>query len=117
MYRILFALGVLSFVLAAALAIVGGRNMAVYLFGGLSAITVLGYFFNRPIVALEQNLQFLTWLGIVYNSYWTRLTLLDNEQTVQSDINDVTTEAIDRVKDLVAEHAKRSKARPGLHLP
>jgi hypothetical protein len=117
MYRILFALGVLSFVLAAALAILGGRTPAVFVFGGLSAITVLGYFFNRPILALEQNLQFLTWLGILYNTYWTRLTLLNDEQTVQSDINALTTETIGRVKDLVAEHAKRSQARPGLHLP
>jgi hypothetical protein len=117
MYRILFALGVISFLLAAALAIFGGPGTSVMVFGGLSAISLLGYFFNRPLQALEQNLQFLTWLGIVYNSYWTRLTLLNNELTVQSDINDVTDEAIERIKQLVAEHAKRSKARQGLRLP
>jgi ABC-type multidrug transport system fused ATPase/permease subunit len=117
MYRILFALGILSFVLAAALAIFSGRSTSVFTFGGLSAVALLGYFFNRPLQALEQNLHFLTWLGIVYNSYWTRLTLLNNELTVQSDINDVTDEAIDRIKELVAEHAKRSKSRTGLRLP
>lgn len=117
MYRILFALGVLSFVLAAALAIFSGRVMPVYTFGGISAIVVLGYLFNRPLQALEQNLQFLTWLGIVYNSYWTRLTLLNNERTVQSDLDEVTGEAIRRIKELVAEHAKRSKTRTGLQLP
>jgi ABC-type multidrug transport system fused ATPase/permease subunit len=117
MYRILFALGILSFVLAATLAIFSGRAMPVYTFGGISAIVVLGYLFNRPLQALEQNLQFLTWLGIVYNSYWTRLTLLNNERTVQSDIDEVTGEAVRRIKELVAEHAKRSKTRTGLQLP
>ena len=117
MYRILFALGVISFVVAAALAIYTGRTTSVLTFGGLSAISLLGYFFNRPLQALEQNLQFLTWLGIVYNTYWTRLTLLNNERTVQNDISDVTDEAITRIKVLVAEHAKQSQSRPGLRLP
>jgi hypothetical protein len=83
----------------------------------LSAIAILGYFFNRPLQALEQNIQFLTWLGIVYNTYWTRLTLLNNESTVQSDISEVTDEAIARIQELVAEHAKRSKSRHGFGLP
>ena len=117
MYRILFALGVLSFVLAAGLAISSGRVMSVFTFGGLSAIAILGYFFNRPLQALEQNLQFLTWLGIIYNSYWTRLTWLNNEKTVQQDIDAVTDEATTRIQALVAEHAKRSKTRTALRLP
>jgi uncharacterized protein YgiM (DUF1202 family) len=117
MYRILFALGVLSFLLAAGLAIFSGRVISVFTFGGLSAIAILGYFFNRPLQALEQNIQFLTWLGIVYNTYWTRLTLLNNESTVQSDISEVTDEAIARIQELVAEHAKRSKSRQGFGLP
>lgn len=117
MYRILFALGVLSFVLAAGLAISSGRVVSVFTFGGLSAIAILGYFFNRPLQALEQNLQFLTWLGIIYNSYWTRLTLLNNEKTVQQDIDAVTDEATARIQELVAEHAKRSKTRTALRLP
>ena len=103
--------------LAASLAIFSGRTMTVFTFGGLSAIAILGFFFNRPLQALEQNLQFLTWLGIVYNSYWTRLTLLNDEATVQKDIDDVTADAIRRVEVLVAEHARRSKARPGLNFP
>lgn len=117
MYRILFALGVLSFVLAAALAIFTGRSGSVMLFGGLSAIVVLGYFFSRPIQGLEQNLHFLAWLGIIYNSYWTRLTLLNNEATIQRDISDVTDEAVARIQALAAEHAKHSATRQGLKLP
>ena len=46
-----------------------------------------------------------------------RLTLLNNERTVQNDISDVTDEAITRIKVLVAEHAKQSQSRPGLRLP
>jgi hypothetical protein len=117
MYRILFALGVMSFLLAAGLAIFSGRTMSVITFGGLSAITVLGYFFNRPLQSLEQNLQFLTWLGIVYNTYWTRLTLLNDEQTVHKDIDHLTNETISRIKALVAEHEKRSKERLELRPP
>ena len=117
MYRILFALGVISFVLAAALAIFSGSTLPVITFGGISMVALLGYFFNRPLQALEQNLQFLTWLGIIYNSYWTRLTLLNDERTVQADIEEVTDDAVTRIQTLVAEHAKRSRARPQLRLP
>jgi hypothetical protein len=117
MYRILFALGVISFVLAAALAIFTDRTTSIFTFGGLSAVAILGYFFNRPLQALEQNLQFFTWLGIIYNNYWTRLTLLNDEATVQNDITEVTDETIVRLNELIQEHRLRSGARQRLNLP
>jgi uncharacterized protein YraI len=117
MYRALFGLGVISLLVAVVVAITTGQPASVLLFGGLSAIALLGFFFNRPTLALEQNLHFLTWLGILYNSYWTRLTLLDNAQSVQHDITTTTDEAIARIQELAAEHAKHSAMRPGLRLP
>ena len=117
MYRILFALGEISFVLAAALAIFTDRTTSIFTFGGLSALAILGYFFNRPLQALEQNLQFFTWLGIIYNNYWTRLTLLNDETTVQNDITKVTDETITRLNDLIQEHRLRSGARQRLNMP
>ena len=125
MYRILFALGVLAFGVAASVAFSSGRALTTLLFGTLSATAILGYFFNRPAVALAQNLQHLTWLGIVYNTYWTRLTLLRDERTIHRDIhrdihydiNTVTDEAIGHIQSLVAAQAQQSTARPGLHWP
>src|SRR5690554_6923049 len=73
MYRILFGLGVASFVAAVAVGLITRSEGFALIFGELSAVTMLAYFFNRPLQALEENLQFITWLGLIYNTYWTRL--------------------------------------------
>ena len=114
MYRILFGLGVASFLVAAGLSIFAGKEGYTLVFGGLSAISLLAYFFNRPLQALEENLQFITWLGLIYNSYWTRLVYLNSQPDVQKGIKDATDDAIQRIQELMAAHAKSSGKRPTL---
>jgi len=114
MYRILFGLGVVSFVVAAGLSAFSNKEGYTLVFGGLSALSLLAYFFNRPLQALEENLQFITWLGLIYNSYWTRLVYLNSQPDVQQGLQDATDDAIARIKELMAAHAKRSGKRETL---
>lgn len=111
MYRILFGLGVASFLVAAGLSAFTNKEGYTLVFGGLSALSLLTYFFNRPLQALEENLQFITWLGLIYNSYWTRLVYLNSQPDVQKGLQDATDDAIQRIKELMTAHAKRAGKR------
>ncbi len=112
MYRILFGVGVAAFVVAALAALFGQGAATAGIFGGLSVAAFLGYFLNRPLQALEENLQFITWLGIIYNSYWTRLAYTSDLDTVQAELEDATDDAIAKIKELMDKHAERNASRP-----
>jgi hypothetical protein len=112
MYRILFGVGVTAFVVAAAVALIQNNVVTTLIFGGLSVAAFLGYFISRPLQALEENLQFITWLGIIYNSYWTTLTQAQDAATYLDDVKQATDDAIARIKELMDKHTARSGARP-----
>ena len=114
MYRILFGLGVASFLVAMGLSAFANKEGYTLVFGGISAVTLLAFFFNRPLQALEENLQFITWLGLIYNSYWTRLLYLDSQPDVQESLQDATDDAIQRIKELMVVHAESSGKREKL---
>ncbi len=119
MYRVMFGIGVFSFVAAAVLTYLLRDNATTALgsaaiFGGLSVVTFLTYFVSRPLQALEENLQFITWLGIVYNTYWTRLAYSMDRKTFHADIEDATNDAIKEIERLIDKHGDRSHKRPGL---
>jgi hypothetical protein len=114
MYRILFGIGVGAFLVAAYLGIRDGATAGTVLFGGLSIASLIAYFISRPLQALEENLQFITWLGVIYNTYWTRLLYTMDTQTANAEIEDATNDAIDKIKELMDKHTDRSGNRPGL---
>jgi hypothetical protein len=107
-------LGVASFLVAVALSAFTDKEGFTLIFGGLSALSLLAFFFNRPLQALEENLQFITWLGLIYNSYWTRLLYLNSQPDAQQQLQDATDDAIKRIKELIASHSKRSALRQSL---
>jgi hypothetical protein len=113
MYRILFAVGIVSFVAATALSIWTRSAAFSWAFTGLSAVAFVGYFLSRPLRSLEENLEFITWLGLVYNTYWTRLAYMRDERTVQEDLADATREATDQIERLIEKHAALASRRPG----
>lgn len=115
MYRILFGVGVAAFVVAALVALIQNNLVTTLLFGGLSVAAFLGYFISRPLQALEENLQFITWLGIIYNSYWTTLTQAQDADTYRADVRQTTDETIARIKELMDKHTQRSDARPNVN--
>jgi hypothetical protein len=84
------------------------------IFGGLGVVAFLSYFISRPLQALEQNLQFITWLGVVYNTYWTRLASMMDQATVQKDLQEATRDATNEIEKIIAKHAEVSGKRPGL---
>lgn len=114
MYRILFGIGVGAFLVAAFLGIRDGATAGTVLFGGLSIASLIAYFISRPLQALEENLQFITWLGVIYNTYWTRLLYTMDPQNANSEIEDATNDAIEKIKELMDKHTDRSGNRPGL---
>lgn len=114
MYRVLFAVGVLSFIAAVGLSIWTGTPWFGLIFGGLSIAAFISYFFNRPLQALEENLHFITWLGIIYNSYWTRLAYMFDQKTVQQDLKAATDDAVAELDKLLTKHQQVSGRRPNV---
>ena len=113
-YRVLIAIGVCGFMLAAYLGIVAGQWPMTMIFGGLSIVAFLTFFLSRPLQALEENLQFITWLGVVYNTYWTRLVNAQNPDTFQADLSAATNEFVEQLHQLVNVHAESSAKRPAI---
>ncbi|HRA65809.1 MAG TPA: N-acetylmuramidase domain-containing protein [Caldilinea sp.] len=114
MYRILFGVGVAAFVVAALIALLQNNVVTTLVFGGLSVAAFLGYFVSRPLQALEENLQFITWLGIIYNSYWTTLVQSQDPDAYIDEVKQATDDTIGRIKDLMYKHTERSGARPNV---
>ena len=113
MYRILFGLGVLAFVAAIVVSVWLREPLFALVFGGLSIGAFLSYFVSRPIQALEENLQLITWLGVIYNSYWTSLASIQNPDTVQEELRTTTADTIAAIENLVGTQSRLQRKRPG----
>lgn len=113
MYWALFVLGIGLFGVGAWLS-VDGNGTAGAVFGGLSVVSFLTYFVSRPTQALEENLMYITWLGILYNSYWTHLAWTFNRKSSLDELQRATTVVTGQLALLVDRHAKSVSARPGL---
>lgn len=124
MYVLLFAVGFGAFGVAVILGLratsvdaAQANGMATTLgssaiFGGISIVAFLTYFLSRPLQALEENLQFITWLGIIYNTYWTRLAYIQKLDTVQVELESATADAITKIIELMNKHSEHSGNRP-----
>jgi hypothetical protein len=113
-YRALIAIGIGGFLLAAYLGLRDAQWAVTAVFGGLSIVAFLTFFLSRPLQALEENLQFITWLGVVYNTYWTRLVNAQNADTFQADLSGATNEFVQQLNQLVNVHGERSGKRPNI---
>ncbi len=117
MYVLLFLLGIGLFAVAANLSINSASGVAnqapALVFAGLGVVTFLTFFIRQPMRSLEENLQFITWLGIIYNSYWTRLLYIQNNTSVQVDLADATQTAIDQIERMLERNVEIAKQRPG----
>jgi len=111
LYVALVLVGVGLFLLGVWLAIGRGEAMFGVISGGLGVASLLGFFVMRPLQALEENLQFVTWLGIIYNTYWSQLGAANDTATVKADLKEVTQDTISQIKELQQQHAALSGAR------
>jgi hypothetical protein len=76
-------------------------------------VAFLAFFIAQPLRALEENLLFITWLGIIYNTYWTRLMYTSNLNTAQQDLETLTKTTIAQLEELVKKHGQAARGRPG----
>jgi hypothetical protein len=113
-YGVLLVIGIGGFLVAAILGMRDAQWPVTAVFGGLSIAAFLTFFLNRPLQALEENLQFITWLGVVYNTYWTRLANAQNADTFQADMDSATSEFVQQIQQLISVHGERSGKRPNL---
>jgi hypothetical protein len=113
---IVFLIGVGFFITAGILALVRGQPVAGALFGGLSVLSFLAFFISRPSQAVEENLEFVTWLGLIYTSYWTHQALSFDQATAQEELNHATEAAFTQMKELIDRHAQAVRDRPGLFI-
>lgn len=112
MYVVMFAVGIGLFVVAARLSSQQGTQLAGLFFGGMGIASFLGYFMSKPLRSLEENLQFITWLGIVYNTYWTRLLYMQNNTTIQADLKEATAEAVTQIEHMLNKNVEVAYKRP-----
>jgi hypothetical protein len=112
MYSLLFVFGLGGFAIAAVL-VVQQKLAFASIFGGLSAVSFLTYFISGPTRSLEQNLVFITWLGVIYNTYWSQLMNATDPRTVRQDLEAITASAIRDLDQLAQSHDKRAAQRPG----
>jgi len=111
MYRLMFFVGILGFVLAAALGATLGIEFGA-LFGGLTVVAFLAFFVSRPLQSLEQNLLLITWLGLIYNTYWTRLMYANDPTNIQEDLEKIITTTITELTQLSEKQAELGGKRP-----
>jgi hypothetical protein len=115
MYIVIFVVGVLLFLVAAYLGIRGGQSLVAVAFGGLSVASFIIFFIRQPVQALEENLEFISWLGVAFNTYWTRLMYMKNIDTIQTDLKSATDDYSQMVEELINKHAELRGNRPGGH--
>ena len=113
MYAAMFVVGLGLFITAVVLGIRGSAGVGVF-FGGLSVVTFLTYFLGKPLRSLEENLHFITWLGLIYNTYWNRLLYMEDRATIGQDLEDATADAIRDIQALIEKSDAMRGRRPGL---
>jgi hypothetical protein len=111
MYRLMFFVGILGFVLAAALGATLGIEFGA-LFGGLTVAAFLAFFVSRPLQSLEQNIILITWLGLIYNTYWTRLMYANDPANIQAELEKIIATTIEQLQQLTEKQAELSGKRP-----
>jgi hypothetical protein len=113
MHKAIFAVGLATIVAAIAVALYTRDAVLTGIFGGLSLAAFASYFVNRPAEALEENLEFVTWLGMIYNTYWVRLFQAEDRARLQADLKSAMEDSSALVKELIDKHREiRSKRTP-----
>lgn len=64
-----------------------------------------------PSRSFFQDLQFVTWLGVVYNTYWARLAASSNSENADEALTAATRLASEQLEELTAKYAQVGAAR------
>lgn len=101
-----FVVGIIGFSSAMVLSLINGEYLFSLVFGGIDAVTFLAFFLSNPIKNLERDMGFIAWLGLIYNTYWTRAYYATDPNTFQDDLQDITDDAVKSLQKLLATHKK-----------
>jgi hypothetical protein len=113
LYLCLFGVGLGLFIVAAAIGLRNGSSVVAVVFAGLGGTAFLAFFVRQPLQALEENLECITWLGVAFNTYWTRLMYMSDPKTVQAELKAAEDDFRVSVDQLIAKHADLRGKRPG----
>jgi hypothetical protein len=111
LYGILFIVGLSLFVVATVIGFQKDNSAVAITFAGLGGSTFLAFFVRNPLQALEENLQFITCLGVAFNTYWTRLMYMSDPNTIQDELKAADQDFRASVVELVARKAERRASR------
>ena len=112
MYRILFGVGILSFLVAAGMSAWSNDYRFGIIFGGLSLASFLSYFISRPLQALEENLQFITGSAsstIAIGLGWLAWQI---KQPSKKDLQEAMRDATNEIEKIINKHEEVSGKRP-----
>ena len=112
LYAAIFAVGLGLFLVAAVLGLRGGESVTALAFAGLGVTSFLAFFLRHPLRALEENLECITWLGVAFNTYWTRLMYMSDPATIQAELRAAEADFQASVEKLIAQHATLRERRP-----
>jgi glucan phosphoethanolaminetransferase (alkaline phosphatase superfamily) len=113
MYVVLFAVGIAMFIVAVIVGLKDNKSVVAIVFAGLGVGAFLAFFIRQPVQALEENLEFITWLGVAFNTYWTRLMYMMDMKTIQSDLKAADEDYCTSVERLITKHSELRGKRPG----
>jgi hypothetical protein len=65
----LYLVGIGLFLAAVVIGLRNNNSVVAIVFAGLSVTSFLAFFVRQPLHALEENLEFITWLGVAFNTY------------------------------------------------
>lgn len=113
MYGFLFTVGIIFFVVAVIIGLRDSKSVVAIAFAGLGAATFLAFFIRQPVQALEENLEFITWLGVAFNTYWTRLMFMMDTKTIQTDLKAADNDFCTSIERMIIKHSDLRSKRPG----
>jgi hypothetical protein len=113
LYGTLFVVGIGLFLAAVVIGLLNNSSVVAIAFAGLSVAAFLAFFIRQPLHALEENLEFITWLGVAFNTYWTRLMYMMDPKSVQADLKAAEDDFRASVEKLITRHAELRVKRPG----
>jgi hypothetical protein len=82
-------------------------------FAGLGTVAFLAFFIRQPTQALEENLEFITWLGVAFNTYWTKLMYMHDPATVHQELKEADADYQRTIESIITKHAELRSKRPG----
>jgi hypothetical protein len=109
LYRVLLGVGIAFALAAIGLSLWRANAGFGLVFGGLTIAMFLVYFLSRPQAWREMSPELITWLGTVYNTYWTRVASLMTGESSLHDLAQAHHEATEEIQRIMAKHAELRK--------